>query len=111
MFDQEFLKWLGPLGVGGILAYVVIKHYIEASKQWLAERKEMADQYAKLFTELLLITKETVKSITESTLVLKSLHYRVDQLELIRVVTNNEGQPVDLRHKTGPIDMNPPAQP
>ena len=105
MFDQEFLKWVGPLGVGGILAYVVIKYYNDASKQWLTERKEMNDQYAKLLSELFIFSKETVRAITENTLVLKSLHFRVDQLELLKVVRDEEGQPVDIRHKTGPIDM------
>jgi hypothetical protein len=102
--DPESLKWIGPLGVGGVLAYVVIRFYHESSKQWLSERKEMANQYAGLFAELLGITKETVRVITESTLVLHSLHARVDQLDMLRVVRDEEGQPVDLKHRTGPVD-------
>ena len=106
MFDQEFLKWLGPLGVGGVLAYVVIRYHNDANKQWLSERKEMAEQYARLFEKLLQITNEAVKVMTENTLVLKSLHGRVDQLDILRVIMNEEGQPVDVRHKTGPIDTS-----
>lgn len=137
MFDQEFAKWLGALGVGGAIAYIVIKYYDAAAKQWreeqkqwLAERKEQVEQYktfceamserytrllketseqnARLFTELLLITKAAVSAMTENTSVLRAMHERVDNLHLgtyVQVIRDAEAHAVGLqREKTGPID-------
>jgi len=55
LFDQEFIKWLATLGVGGALAAFMFMYYRKDMKQYTELWKLMAD-------ELVTIVKENTTS-------------------------------------------------
>ena len=85
--DQEFLKWLATLGVGGVLAGIMFFYY----------RKDVA-QYTNLWKgqseALLEVVKENTKVITQLIEAVDALHRRLDRdREDRKRIRRNEGGP------------------
>jgi len=95
--DVEFSKYLASLGVGGSMAALLFFFYRRDVKQftelWQASTKE-----------LLAVVREVISVMRENTLVLESLHRRVDRLEMLRLVPDADGPaPVVAIREAPPI--------
>lgn len=97
VFDAEFIKTLGGLGVGGAIAGLIFVFYRKDIRQYtdlwqkMAEREEaraiaLAEREDKRTDALMQLVKENTAATTTNSEVLRALHRRVDSLDLLRIV-------------------------
>lgn len=77
MANEEFLKYLASLGVGGIIAGLMFMFYRRDVKFY-------TDQWRGQSELLMQVVKENTHSITQNTEVTNALHRRLDKDERIR---------------------------
>lgn len=86
MFDAEFMKLLVQLGVGGAIAGMIFFFYRKDVKSYTDLWKEQAAlNYRQTEAMMQLVAQNSANTAT-NTEVLKSLHKRIDKLDLLRVV-------------------------
>jgi hypothetical protein len=90
VFDVEFLRWLAQLGVGGVIAGILFYFYRKDVKQFTELWQAQSQLNQRQTDSMILIVKENTAAFTESTNVLKSLHRRMDRLDILRVVDPND---------------------
>jgi hypothetical protein len=96
VIDPEFGQFLAQLGVGGVIAGLLIFFYRKDVKAY-------TDLWRDQTVVLLDVVKENTRCTAENTEVLRALHKRMDTLELIRVVSmDKEGQGVAAQLGTRP---------
>ena len=90
--DAEFGRWLIQLGVGGLLAGVLLMFYRKDVKQytelWQAQSKLNAEQTNMMMT----VVRENTAAFVENSQILRSLHRRMDRLDILRVVPEENGR-------------------
>jgi hypothetical protein len=90
--DQDFMKWLSGLGVGGILAAIFYyqnnKNTLECATKITEVTKKYSDKLEELLnvekgrTEILVtLVKDNSTQTTANTEVLRALHRRLDREE------------------------------
>lgn len=78
MFDEEFIKFLMTLGVGGVIAGLIFVFY----------RKDVriyTDQWKGQSEMLTHVVKDNTAAVTANTEVMRSMHRRLDQLVGLQV--------------------------
>lgn len=96
VFDQEFARFLMQLGTGGILAGLLFFFYRKDVRSYTELWKLHAELNATMTRELMALVDKNSGTIASNTEVLKSLHRRMDRLDILRVV------PEDAAHENGP---------
>lgn len=90
MFDAEFIRYLAQSGAVGVIAALLFFFYRKDVRQytelWQAQAKLNHEQT----TMMMAVVKENTAAITQNTEVIKSLHRRVDRLDMLRVVPEGE---------------------
>lgn len=88
VFDAEFLKFLVQLGVGGSIAGIIFFFYRKDVRSytdlWQAQTARSDAQVAAMIK----VVAENSANTAVNTEVLKSLHKRIDRLDLLRIVGN-----------------------
>ncbi len=88
MLDPEFLKFLIQLGVGGAIAGIIFFFYRKDVRSytdlWQAQTARSDAQTAAMIK----VIAENSANTAVNTEVLKSLHKRIDRLDLLRIVGN-----------------------
>lgn len=72
MSDPELIKWLSSLGVGGVLAGILFLVYRKDIKMFTELWKGQSDA-------LMNVVKDNTAAMTRNTLVVESMHKRLDQ--------------------------------
>jgi hypothetical protein len=90
VFDAEFLRFLGQLGVGGAIAGILFFFYRKDVRSytdlWQAQSKINSEQ-----TSLMIqIVRDNTAATVTNTEVLRALHRRVDQLDMLRVFDDHK---------------------
>lgn len=92
MFDAEFIRYLAQSGAVGVIAALLFFFYRKDVRQytelWQAQAKLNHEQT----TMMMAVVKENTAAITQNTEVIKSLHRRVDRLDMLRVLPENESR-------------------
>lgn len=86
VFDQEFARFLMQLGTGGILAGLLFFFYRKDVRSYTELWQAQATLNAALTRELMTLVDKNSGTIASNTEVLKSLHRRMDRLDILRVV-------------------------
>jgi len=86
MFDQEFLKYLVQLGVGGAIAGLMFAFYRKDVRAYTELWKAQSEI-------LIAVVKENSANTATNTEVLKSLHRRIDRLDVLRVLPDEDVSP------------------
>jgi hypothetical protein len=74
MFDQEFLKFLSTLGVGGVIAGLMFLVYRKDVKTFTDQWKGQSDM-------LMQVVKENSAAIASNTKTIEALHTREDRVQ------------------------------
>lgn len=89
--DSEFLKFLAQLGVGGAIAGLLFFFYrkdVRAyTELWQAQAKLNHEQTQAMMA----LVSQNSGTIASNTEVLKSLHRRMDRLDILRIVEEDPG--------------------
>lgn len=78
MLDNEFIKWLAGLGVGGVLAGMLFMFYRKDVKQFTDLWKMQSDREAARTEMLIGVVRENTSSNTQLVEMIRSLHHRLD---------------------------------
>ena len=92
LFDPEFVKLIGGLGVGGTIAIIIFGFYRKDVRSYTDLWKAQAEREDKRTEALMQLVRENSVATTTNTEVLRALHRRVDQLDLLRVVDAGGGE-------------------
>lgn len=76
--DNEFIKWLAGLGVGGVLAGMLFMFYRKDVKQFTDLWKMQSDREAARTEMLVDIVKDNTVSNVQLVEMIRSLHRRLD---------------------------------
>jgi hypothetical protein len=80
------MKWLVQLGVGGVIAGLMFFFYRKDVKQFTDLWQAQAALNFKQTDAMMQLVRETTVAITINTEVVKSLHRRMDRLDLLKFV-------------------------
>lgn len=86
MFDTEFLKWLAQLGVGGAIAGLLFHFYRKDVRSYTDLWKEQAAINQAQTSAMMALVEKSTAAISQNTEVVKSLHRRIDRLDILRFV-------------------------
>ena len=78
VLDNEFIKWLAGLGVGGVLAGMLFMFYRKDVRQFTELWKLQSDREAARTEMLIGVVKENTQSNTQLVEMIRSLHKRMD---------------------------------
>jgi hypothetical protein len=84
--DSEMMKWLVQLGVGGVIAGLMFWAYRKDVKQFTELWRMQAELNFRQTDAMMALVRETTIAITRNTEVLKSLHRRIDRLDMLKFV-------------------------
>jgi predicted nucleic acid-binding OB-fold protein len=90
MFDQEFARFLLQLGVGGILAGILFFFYRKDVRSYTELWREQSTLNAAMTTAMMAVVKDNTAALVTNTEVLKSLHLRIDRLDVLKFVSDDE---------------------
>jgi len=100
VLEAEFSRFLLQMGVGGILAGLLFVVYRKDVRSYTELWKEQAALNAKMVDTVIALVERNTGTISKNTEVLKSLHARMDRLDILRVVSTDEGLEIG-RHQHG----------
>lgn len=97
MFDQEFVKFLAQLGVGGAFAGLMFIFYRKDVRSYTELWQKQAELNHAQTQAMMMLVEKNSGTIASNTEVLKQLHHRIDRLDILRFVEdgstpNNERQ-------------------
>jgi hypothetical protein len=102
LFDQEIVKFLAQLGVGGAIAGLLFFFYRKDMRSYTELWKTQADINSRMTDSMIVLVRENTAAFTENTSVLKSLHRRMDRLDILRVVSDDEVRPAADERRRDP---------
>jgi hypothetical protein len=86
LFDVEFIRYLIQQSIGVGFAAFIFVFYRRDMKESAERWKSQADRESAQTAALMLLVKENTVATTTNTEVLRALHRRVDDLDLLKVV-------------------------
>lgn len=91
--DAEVVRWFVQLGVGGVLAGVLLFFYRKDVRSYTELWREASERNERQTMQMIAIAERSAGAISENTEVMRSLHKRVDRLDMLRVVPDDEANP------------------
>lgn len=92
VFDAEFVRYIAQTGAVGVIAALLFAFYRKDVRNytelWQTQLKLNYNQMIMMMT----VVKDNTIAITQNTEMLRSLHRRVDRLDMLRVVAEDEGK-------------------
>lgn len=101
VLDQEFIRFLLQLGVGGVIAGILFFFYRKDVRQFTDLWREQAKLNSEQTAAMIAVVKENTIAFTQNTEIARSLHKRIDRLELLRIVTDEEEKDIRARLSQG----------
>lgn len=92
VFDVEFMRWLAQLGVGGMMAGVLFYFYRKDVRAYTDLWKEQATLNANQTVAMMALVEKNTIAITSNTDIIKSLHRRMDRLDILRFVPEEDAR-------------------
>lgn len=92
VFDPEFLKFLAQLGVGGAIAGLLFAFYRKDVRAYTELWKEQATLNHAQTTAMMALVEKSTSAIVQNTEVVKSLHRRIDRLDILRFIEEPSGE-------------------
>lgn len=90
MPEDELLKWLAQLGgSGGILA-ILLYFYRKDVRSYTELWREQAKLNHEQTQAMMLLVEKSTTAIVQNTEVVKSLHRRIDRLDILRFVEDTD---------------------
>lgn len=97
MLDPEFLKFLIQLGVGGAIAGIIFFFYRKDVRSYTDLWQQQTARSDAQVAAMIKVVAENSANTAVNTEVLKSLHKRIDRLDLLRIVGNEGEEASDRR--------------
>jgi hypothetical protein len=86
VFNADFFRFVAQLGVGGAIAGIVFFFYRKDVRSYTDLWQAAAAMNAKQTEAMMSLVERTTTAIVTNTEVVKSMHRRLDRLDILRVV-------------------------